>query len=707
MDQSQERSLSAYQRGWRHMLVDVEIPGWDEQFLSSFDPEVMADLYAKAGLSSVMFSCKNLSGLCFWPTEVGPMHPRVAGRDIIGETAEALRARGIASCAYYSVIFDNWAFEQDPGWRFEPVQGWRRQGSAWDRHGVCCPNSPGYREYVGAQIDDLYGRYEFECAFCDMTFWPDVCGCRHCRARYRTEVGAEFPDTIDWTSVEWCTFQAARERWIDEFTGFVSERMRRAQPGIAVYHNFSLAPAHWRLGIPFSITDHCDFLGGDHYGDEVEQLVVTKLRNTLSWSRPVDYMSFVTADAGEHVRLKTAEYMRAQVLSAAAESSAFMFLDAVDPVGTVNARSYDLVGTAFESMAEFEPFLGGEPIEDVAVYYSGDSKMDFAENGHSLSDPAPMRDDYPHRHAVRGACRMLQRAHIPFGVITRRQLADLGRYRVLVLADIARIDESEVDAIREYVRRGGRVYASRYTSLVETRGLRHEDFMLADMFGAHLDREEAGVVAYAKPATAEFRAWADPQAYLSVDPAPGALNGGILRLRADDDAHVLATLSLPYAHPHVGDVSDRNWASMHSSPPWEDTPLPVILERQFGLGRVIYSAFNIERDEADVNDRTFAGLIRRLRGEQWTLQCETHPAITVSAFRHPGDNAIRVSLLNTPPALVADATLRLRAPEGKRFTELEQVPQRSKVPFSTEPDGTLECTIKSLPELTMLLAHCT
>ena len=50
-----------------------------------------------------------------------------------------------------------------------------------------------------------------------MTFWPALCGCRHCRERFLEEEGAELPETIDWTSRAWCAFQSARERWIDEF----------------------------------------------------------------------------------------------------------------------------------------------------------------------------------------------------------------------------------------------------------------------------------------------------------------------------------------------------------------------------------------------------------------------------------------------------------------------------------------------------------
>ncbi|WP_160165564.1 alpha-L-fucosidase [Conexibacter woesei] len=698
---------SDYQRGWRRMLVDMEIPGWEQRFLSEFDAGAMADLYARAGLTSVMFACKSLAGYCFWPAQVGPEHPGTAGRDVVGQTVAALAERGIAACAYYSVIFDNWAHEHDPDWRLEPVGGRRRTGTTYDRHALCCPNSPGYRDYVRGQIADLYGRYDVGAAFCDMSFWPAVCGCRHCRDRCRSEIGAELPATIDWTDATWCAFAAARERWIAEFQGLVTDAMRAARPGIAVHHNFALGPVHWVQGVPFAVTEHSDFLGGDLYGDATEQLVVTKLMGNLSRSRPVEFMSFGTVSYSEHVRLKTAERMRSQALAATAESSACMFIDGIDPLGTANARLYDRVGATFDPVTAFEPHLGGEPVEDVAVYFSDASKVDFGENGAPLAERNVRADSYPHLEAVRGACRALQRAHVPFGVLTRRQLGELERWRVLVLPNVVRMDAEEVAAVSAYVRAGGRVYASGYSSLVETRGVRHDDFMLGDVFGVELAGEEVGRVAYATPATERMRALTDPQRELSWDAPRGSLAGGLLRLRPRAGAvtQTLATLSLPYGHPHLGDMDDREWASVHCSPPWTDTGEPAIVRARFGAGETIYSAHDVERQQFDVNERLFAGLVGDLLGDAWTVRCETRPDVWVSVFDHADRRTRRIALLNSPAALVPRTTLRIRPPVGARFEAVQELPSGRPLAFETEADGTARVTLGTLPELTMVAAR--
>jgi hypothetical protein len=289
-------------------------------------------------------------------------------------------------------------------------------------------------------------------------------------------------------------------------------------------------------------------------------------------------------------------------------------------------------------------------------------------------------------------------------VIARQQLDELDRYRVIVLPNVQRMDESEVEALRAYVKRGGRIYASGYTSLVETRGVRHDDFMLADLFGVHLESEENGTVAFAQPATAKVRAMLDPQRYLTAEPLPGSLAGGLLRLRADRGTRVLATLSLPYGQREMRDA-DRNWASIHSSPPWDDTRTPVLVERRHGAGRMIYSSLDIEGEESDANDRLFAGLIDGLLDKDWSVRCETHPAVWVTAFRGPEDGTVRVSLFNGPAALVSKATLRLRPPNGTRFVAMEEAPSGRSIPFRLGTDGTLRCTLRRLPELTMIVAR--
>jgi hypothetical protein len=700
--------MSKYQRGYRRMLLDMHIPDWDPAFLAKYDPAAMARLYEQAQVSSVMIYCKSHAGLCCWPSKAGKMHANLGGRDVVGEMVRELRARDIAVCAYYSIVFDNWAVETNPDWRERTMAGLDLQNVI--RYGVCCQNHPDYRAYEMAQLGDLLSAYQFDALFLDMIFWPLICACDHCRERFRAEAGKEIPSVVDWTSADWCDFQAARERWASEFAAELFARARSIAPGIAVTHNLAPALANWVLAQPLSAAAHDTFVAGDLYGDRTEQLVVSRLMLHLSETRPAEFMTSTCVKLADHVRLKSLEQMRAQAMAATAMSSGFLFIDAIDPAGTVNPLLYGRVGKVYLEMRPYEQFLGGEPIEDVAVYFSSHSQMDFAENGTEVTRVGGSNRNYPHLYAVRGACRALQHAHIPFGVITRRQLAELRRFRAVVLPNVLRMDADEAAAFRDYVRAGGCLYASRYTSLVETTGIRHPDFMLADVFGASYDAEEQGAFVYLKPVDAPTAEWIAPQAFVSV-PVTRELTArqlcGIPRIRAAA-AEALATLTVPYGYPLRGTVADHRWASIHSSPPWQDLEVPAIVRNDFGAGRAIYSAASIESVDAAADSALFLGLVSSLLDGKFSFGADTHQALWMSAFDQPEQRRVMASFLNLQaelPAVPVPVRFSMRPPVGKKFRSLRMAPDGNALEFKRAGGGAIEAQLESVALLAMVLVE--
>ena len=705
-----------YQRCYRRMLVDMHITDWDEKFLSQYDPEKMADLYERAGLTSVMFYCQSHVGLCYWPTTTGKMHAGLRGRDIVADMVKQLEKRGIGSCAYYSVIYNNWAFLEHPEWRIQPSGEKPPDAFAQTRYGTCCPNNPGYRAFAIAQTEELLRGCDFDGFFFDMTFWPAICLCPHCRTLYREGTGKEIPNVVDWTSPDWCSFQAAREQWMKEFARDLTATVKRIKPQMPVYHNFACACSNWMRGVPLDSAIHHDFLGADFYGDRVEQLMVTKLMVNLTTNRPAEFMTSRCVNLRDHVRLKPVEEMEMQAFAATLFHSAFLFIDAIDLVGTVNPAVYERIHDIYADTARYEAYLGGEPVEDIAIYFSSESKMDFAENGAALSEVHTWNNKYPHAVAVRGVCRILQQAHMPFGVITRKQLPELRQYKVVVLPNVLRMNEHEAKAFRDYVRRGGKLYASRYTSLTETKGVRHPDFMLSDVFGCHFAADDLGEVAYLKLRNRSVSSWIAPQDYVSLFPEIPAnlsqreeLHANVLRLATKAEGKVLATLTVPYGSPARGTVFDWNWASIHSSPPWEDTRCPVIVSNDVGKGRVIYSATDIESLDSEVNARLFLGLLRSLIDGPLSYSAEAHPAVWMSVFHQPDKNRLVVSFLNyqaqLPAIPISRIPFTLRPPEGMKFARLTQVPEGTPVEFVTDARGTLRAEAKDLTVFQMLVAE--
>jgi hypothetical protein len=683
-----------YRSRYRRMLVDMHIPDWDSEFLARYDPQRMIDLYLQAGVNAVMFYCQSHVGLCYWPTATGKQHAGLQGRDVVGELLARLKQHDIAATAYYSLIYNNQALLDHPDWAILSPQGYHKPG----RYGHVCPNNPDYRAFALAQTEELVTGYDFDGFFFDMTFWPDICVCPHCRRRYQEETGALIPLTIDWHDPAWCAFQAARERWIDEFAETFTAQARLRDPEMPVYHNFATALSGWLPAVPFSSAAHHTFLGADFYGDRVEQLLACKSMLNLSEHRPIEFMTSRCSTVFNHVTMKSKDEMTLQAYAALLFSAAFLFIDAVNPDGTIEPEPFARIGEIFAQTSRYEPYLGGASIEDIGVYFSDASRADAAKNGAHLDQAAWGHGT--HTHAVRGICRLLQQAHLPFGVITRRQLPVLDRYKVLVLPDVSRMDAEEVAAIRSYVRGGGRVYASGRTSLIETRGVRHDDFMLADVFGCHAADILADKVTYLKPGTPSVVDKVLPQKYVQHDTL-------MLRLEPQPEAEVLATLSLPYGSPEPGSLHDQAWASIHTSPPWEDTDRPALVRHAYGEGLALYCAAALEAEESDANTRLLTALVRDLLAAP-SYTAEAHPSVWMNVMHQPERRRYLIGFLNaqrqTPPLPVPSMSFTLRPPSDAHFTALVRLPEETPVSFELADDGALHATVDTLEMFALYMA---
>ena len=696
----------------RRILIDTQIPDWDPAFLANYNVEEALDACISAGADSVMVYFQSHTGLCNWPTISGKQHHAFKGRDLVAETLSCAKQHEMPVCAYYSVNFNNQAWVEHPDWRLAPAGAGMIGGGLLvrERYGICCFNHPEYRRFVETQIKEILTGYDIGALFYDMVWWMGVCLCDSCRDRLRREESIEIPETIDWLEPDWCRFQSARERWLTEFAHELRDIARRLNPSIIVCHNFALAMMNWTRGVSFDSAEAHDFLGGDFYGGRDEQLVISKLMLNLSESRPVEFMTTVTENLAEHESLKSPESLAQVGLASTATASAMLMICGIDPDGGLNKAAFDHIEQAFSARKPWDEELGGEPVEQIAVYFSDDSKMSFAENGLPIeaSQQRPAVD-YPHFTAVRGACKKLQRAHLPFGVITRKQLGELHQYPVVVLPDVLRMSPPEVKAFRAYVHAGGCIYASRYTSLTQTDGTRHDDFKLADLFGCHFEAIESGRMVYFDPKQEICAAAILPQRYLGQTIAAND-NMGLIRLQRlpeDSPVEVLATLNVPFGHPADGSVEGRGWSSIHSSPPWTDTGAPALVRNRVGKGTVIYSSADIESGDGLAHERLLLALLRDLLPYPPAFEAQAHPSVWVTVFHQPERSRQVVNLLNFTnelPVVPGQTVIRLAPPVGCRFTGLEYLPGKESLNWWLDEDGVLESGIETSGIFTMIAA---
>ncbi|MBI3849201.1 MAG: beta-galactosidase [Verrucomicrobia bacterium] len=674
-----------YETAYRRAVIDMHIPDWDEKFLSEFDAHQYVQMLVKSRAQSIVCYAHSHVGLFNYPTKVGQQHRGLKGRNIVQEMIEGCHARNIAVVLYTSLIHDRWAFDQHPEWRMEKHDG--AQYGVGSRYGVVCPNSP-YREYVRAWVEEICRAFDFEGMRFDMTFWVGVCYCSHCRRRFADEVGGEMPTTVNWLDERWMTLQRKREEWLADFAAVAAGTVRKLKPTATVEHQSSTYPLNWTFGVSAPLVKQNDFLQGDFYGDSLQGSFVRKLLEDLTPNRPFAYETSFSAELRDHTGRKSEELLEAKASAAIADSAAFVFIDAIDPIGTVNPNAHERMGRIFDRLMPFYPHLGGERVMDIAVYYSLESKFNFKGNGKSTSQ-ADTSD--AHTASAMTASRWLIANHLPFGVITKHSLAKLATCQVLILSNVNLMDEEEIAAIREWVRGGGTLYASGGTSLVNKRGQLQKDFMLADVLGVSLvkadwqDREH-----YIAPAVAGQKLFGDWSAKY-----PPFVKGYGMEVKTHPTAQVLATTTLPWP------ASDpTKFSSIHSNPPWEATDRPEVVLHEFGKGRAIYCSSLLETIEG--LGETFIRLIRSL-SNKYHYEADAPAAVEVTMFHQPERRRYLLSLVNfqkdLPNIPIEGIKLHLRLGD-KRIRSIVQLPGNKLIKHQTKQRATT-ITIPRLETLAM------
>ena len=572
-----------YQNAYRRHLCDMHLTDWDDSFFSEFSPECYVENLKLAKVQNAMIYFQSHVGLCYYPTECGVMHRAFLGReDLIRRVCDLCHENGIAVTGYYSLIFNTLEHDRHPSWRMIQGNGKSQrenQTGKPSRYGFCCPNNPEYRAFVYQQIDEMLAYFKVEGMFFDMPFWPHTCYCEHCRARFQKETGIPFPEVkpAEGTEMRMLLMRKFHE-WMGDFVQSVTAHVKRINPALSVEHNMAGGiSGHSDNGCADEVNEACDFAGGDYYGGAVINSFTCKYFRSISKNQPFEKMfPRCKPRLSMHTMTKSEDEMLAEVMMTVAHHGATLFIDAIDPVGTLDDRVYERVGRIFEKQMEYEPYFEGEMIEDIGLYYGARSRL----NGLNSRDGSL------------GASRALIEAHIPFTVTGNHRALDT--HRALVIPMLTPLEDAD-KRILEYIKNGGRVYFS---------GAACPDLLTVLTGGKLLGYTDEANAYYAPKPDYEdtflgFNAKYPLSFQLSAPKVEGCTNGT-----------VLATLTLPYTTEE-----EERFASIHSDPPGIATDYPAVLEGSYGAGHFIWSALPMEALEMEEYRMIFLNLLDRLTGD--------------------------------------------------------------------------------------------
>ena len=662
---------------YRRNLVDMHIADWDDRFLSEFSPKAYFENLKRAHIEAPMLYLQSHIGHCYYPTKVGHTHRSLTGReDLIRQLVALCKKGGMHPVGYYSLIYNTDAEDEHPEWGLisgadGKTERQRQNRGRWGRYGHVCPNKPEYRAFVTAQIQEIadYFRDEdgallLDGMFYDMTFWPGICRCPHCRKRYAADTGnapETMPVDVDFKNPAFVDFLHLRERWMGEFARFVTDTTKACMPGVSVEHNYAHAVASDSslIGSTELVNDACDYTGGDLYGSLYNHSFTAKYYYGVTKNQPFEYMTCrCDASLGVHTISKSDEHLAVEILLTAAHHGASFVIDGIDPVGTLNPKVYERIGRVFEKQMPYEPYFRGKLLADVGVYYPTSGR--YNTDGQNFT-------------AKTGAVRLTQtfiEHHIPTAVLSNRT-ENLNDYRAIFAPAVIGLPDGRAEALIEYVRNGGSLYFSGVG----------EPALLKAFFGAEKERFTDENAVYLAPSAEIADGFGE---FNAKYPLPTERSLPVLKLPDNSGARVLATMTLPYTGP-----KDERFASIHLDPPGVPTDIPAVLETAYGKGRVLWSAAPLELADRYAQVCAVMSLFRRVIGEETlSVSADAPKQVELVTFRDGEETLLSaVDLLCTEELLpIRDFTVRVkcdRPPEKVVRLASADTPSES-LPFTYE-----------------------
>ena len=337
-------------------------------------------------------------------------------------------------------------------------------------------------------------------------------------------------------------------------------------------------------------------------------------------------MTSRTVGLGDFETSKTFDELVTSTYAPTLHSASCLVIDAISPDGTLNLAAYDFLREVNAKLAPYEPFLGGELLADVAVYYDKESMYDPQQDGVSVTEVKPMQP--PHLAAVIGAARISREAHIPFDVVTNVTLDQLRNYRAVFVPNVLDMTKGQAAQFRKFVEDGGVLYASGPSSLdrFDSRGPR---FLLEDVFGVESAGNLGTTWTYLTPQDEMLKKILWPQDALIFP-------GRMIRVKVGRGAQVLATVTLPFVPPEVGNCLNVRFAQIWSNPPSLTSGTdPGLVIHPYGRGQVVWVAAPIESTDHPVNAKLVSRLTRRVLAPPYCFEIDTNESVEMTLFHQP------------------------------------------------------------------------
>jgi len=667
---------------WQQRIRRVGQSNMTEHDPAVMDIEQWADYWHNCGADIVYVSVTGI--LAFYPSKVRfHRHGKfLNGRDFFGECVAAAKKRGMKVVARMSPDL-NWgdALEAHPEWAMRNRDGSVQFNGEEPRLFRTCMFSSYMDDYVPAVMREVNSLYDVDCFYTNG--WPPLGSLPECHCG----ICARLPPSN--TAAYWHAFNDRLFELWNKYDAIAKEKKPDSFFFANLGGNVHAGPDLDRLGRT------AVWFQGDNQGRTYDDPAV--------WGATLQGRVCNAVLDGKFAANITAAYSTGDVAwrnAAKNPAEATMWLN--ETVASGLAPYYHFIGSenGFGEDRRWQK-LGSDYFQWTAKHDAHlKVRRSLANIGVVMGQstqllypgPATMRSHTYMRETTHGLYEMLLAGRFAFDFVheQRLDLDRIGKYRALILPNIAMLVDRQCEQLRAYARAGGSIVASFETGLYDEELKPRAEFALADLLGIHKAGEPIGTNGNACYSRIE-RVHPVLDGFADTNWLPGAQNR--IPLQPVHDPVLTVVPGFVRYPPEL------------AYPPVSHTSEPAIVLGESGQSRTAYFPGDIERtywltghgDLLRLMHNTLRWLTRDERvvaveGEGFIemFAWETGPGYAVHLLNYTNPSAHHGWMQTVYP--LGPQTVTMKLPEGVRVKAVELLRAEQSVPFHLD-GSTLRFTI--------------
>ncbi len=646
---------------WAQLTLVEDDPG-------NYDPQFWLDYFKRTHSDA---ACLSAGGcVAYYPTKV-PFHHRstfLGNRDCFGELVEGCRKLGMNVIGRTDPhAAQQEVYDKHPDWIAVDEHGQPRKHWADPTLWVTCALGPYNFEFMTDVTREIITLYKLDGIFSNRWEGSGMCYCKHCQENFRKFSGLELPRTSNPQDPAKRQHIVWKEARLFELWRLWDREIKAINPNASYIANAgggALSPLDMKV-----IGELAPTLFADRQARRGVMAPWANGKNGKEYSATLGNKAIAgifSVGIEEPYRWKdsvqNADEIRTWVVDGVAHNLRPWFTKFNGKV--IDRRWLKVVEDLYGWHYRNERYLRNEQsLARVAVVYSQQTATFYggAQAARKVED-----------HGL-GIYQSLVEGRIPFDMVHDKLLdpAHIGRYRTLILPNIAALSDQQCKQLTAFVEGGGNLVATHETSLYDEWGVRRKDFGLANLFGATFDgRVETNL----------------HNSYLNVDKDPKTGQFHPIVHGLEEATRIINGVNWVQTKPVGAWASPLTYVPSYPDLPMEQvwarvprTDIPGLYARQAGRGRVVYFPFDIDRTFWEVLSNDHGMLLRNAvawaHGEEQPLTVQGKGMLDVSLWLQKDSATAHLVNLTNPMMMKGPVrevipsppqTVRIRVPEGRR-----------------------------------------